>query len=54
MGYKWEVLAWLECGEAGYDNVQLYAGQSLWQALKAMRVGYKKHGSLCISLVWRS
>lgn len=53
MGWKYEVLAWIQkvhkgSGETYYTDVQVYAGNSLIKAIKAMFQARKVSG--CVSL----
>ncbi|QOP65295.1 hypothetical protein SEA_BURNSEY_37 [Gordonia phage Burnsey] len=51
MGYRWEVLAWVNLGEGYRDYVQ-YQGQSLIGALRAYWEA-RRNGVGCIRVVWR-
>ncbi|ANA85742.1 hypothetical protein SEA_AXYM_37 [Gordonia phage Axym] len=51
MGYRWEVLAWVNLGDGYRDHVQ-YQGQSLIGALRAYWEA-RRNGVGCIRVVWR-
>lgn len=51
MGWKYEVLAWIEHPDGGYYNKTVYTGQSLFGAIRAMRKAKKASG--CVRLEWR-
>lgn len=60
MGYTWEVEAWVRMNneeadmwdDPDFGYKQVYAGESLWQAIKAMRKA-KRDGAGCVTLHWR-
>ncbi|AUV60745.1 hypothetical protein SEA_TROJE_39 [Gordonia phage Troje] len=51
MGYKWEVIAWVNPGD-GYRDSVVYEGQSLVGVLKAYWKA-RRDGVGCIRVVWR-
>jgi hypothetical protein len=58
MGWKYEVLAYTlifqhGLGEPAYKYVQVYTGNSLIQAVKAMRHARKHLDAGCVRLEWR-
>ena len=52
MGYPYEVTAWTEVSRNDWQEVQLYAGRSLFAAAKAM-LRARRGGCMCIRFAWR-
>lgn len=51
MGWTYEVNAWRRQSDGGYAYEQVYAGESLIRAIRAMRTAKRTAG--CVRLEWR-
>lgn len=51
MGWTWEVEAYMPQDNGGYRYEQVYAGESLIAAVRAMQAAKKHCG--CVRLCWR-
>ena len=52
MGYPYEVSAYAQQGEYGYDYDVIYRGRSLFAAVRAM-LAARRGGCKCVRFVWR-
>lgn len=52
MGYRWEVLAWMDTPDEGFHDIVQYQGQSLIVAIRAAWEA-KRLGAGCVKIHWR-